>query len=220
MQMSTYEELNNSGQINLIQNEQLKIQMIELYREYRIASEHFNEVNNFTSREIFSKSVHIGSKYFINDLYDEKRLFQGSDWTFINDPNSENFKLLENTNQLMHSADIPATILDYAGLPIPIQYIGKSYKKVIEQPKTILREVIIGNTTSHRDPLNVMGRPVEGYWLRDKNWFFRWNVTENEVGLFDMKNDPNNDKNLVEENPDLVGLFSQKIEAWKKTKNL
>jgi len=106
------------------------------------------------------------------------------------------------------------------GLSIPNHYIGKSYKKVIEQPKVDIRAMIIGNTTSHRDTLNVMGRPVEGYWLRDKNWFFRWNVTDNEIGLFDMKNDPNNDNNLVEENPDLVSFFSQKIEDWKQMKNL
>ncbi len=97
VQNSTYEELKSAGLINIIQNEQLKIDMIELYREYRIASEHFNEINNFTSREIFSKSVHIGIKYYISDLYDEERLFRGSDWTYINDPSSEYFKLLENT---------------------------------------------------------------------------------------------------------------------------
>lgn len=123
-------------------------------------------------------------------------------------------------NNLIHSADIPATILDYVGISIPNHYIGKSYKAIISGQDLTLRKEIFGNTTTHRDEQSVMGRPVEGYWLRDKNWFFRWNVTDNEIGLYDMQKDPNNDVNLAAENPDLVGLFSQKIEDWKKTKNL
>ena len=94
---STYDELENTGLINIIQDEDLKIEMIGLYREYEIAAAHFIEINNFTSREIFSKSVRVAQKYYFPDLYDEARLFEGTDWTFINDPNSESFKLLENT---------------------------------------------------------------------------------------------------------------------------
>ena len=97
MQTSTFEELKNTGLIGIIQNEQLKIAMIDLYREYQVAAEHFTEINNFTSREQFGKSVHVAAKYWHPDLYDEKRLYEGSDWTFINDPSSENFKLMENT---------------------------------------------------------------------------------------------------------------------------
>ena len=97
MQTSTFEELKNTGLISIIQNEQLRVRVIELYREYEIAAEHFNEINNFTASQQFGKSVHVAQKYFHPNLYDEKRLFKGTDWTFINDPSSENFKLLENT---------------------------------------------------------------------------------------------------------------------------
>ena len=97
MQTSTFEELKNTGLINIIQNEQLKMNLIELYREYQVAAEHFFEINNFSSREVFGKSVNVAHKYWRPDLYDEKRLFEGTDWTFINDPSSENFKLLEST---------------------------------------------------------------------------------------------------------------------------
>jgi hypothetical protein len=97
MQTSTYEELKNTGLINIIQNEQLKIEMIDMYREYEIAADHFKEINDWSSRELFSKSVRVTSKYYHPTLYDEKRLFQGTDWGFINDPSSESFKLLEGT---------------------------------------------------------------------------------------------------------------------------
>ena len=97
LQTSTYEELKNTGLSNIFQNDSLKIEILDLYREYQIAADHFIEINNFTAREIFSKSVSVGVKYYVPDLYDEKRLFEGTDWKFINDPNSESFKLLENT---------------------------------------------------------------------------------------------------------------------------
>ena len=97
MQTSTFEELKSAGLINIIQNEQIKIAMIDLYREYDVAAEHFNEINNFTANAHFAKSVHITHKYYHPNLYDEKRLYEGTDWTFINDPTSENFKLLEST---------------------------------------------------------------------------------------------------------------------------
>ena len=97
MQTSTFEELKNTGLISIISNEQLKLEMIKLYREYQVAAEHFNEINNFTASEMFGKSVHVAQKYHAPDLYDEKRMFEGSDWRFINDPSSANFKLLEAT---------------------------------------------------------------------------------------------------------------------------
>jgi hypothetical protein len=97
MQTSTYEELKNTGLTNIFQNDSLKIEILDLYREYQIAADHFIEINNFTAREIFSKSASIGIKYYVPDLYDEKRLFEGTDWRLINDPNSESFKLIEET---------------------------------------------------------------------------------------------------------------------------
>ena len=97
MQTITYEELKNTGLINLFQNETLKIEILDLYRTYEVAANHFIEINNFTAREVFSKSVSVGAKYYKPELYDEQRLFEGTDWKFINEPNSESFKLIEET---------------------------------------------------------------------------------------------------------------------------
>ena len=97
MQTITYEELKNTGLINLFQNEALKIEILDLYRTYEVSANHFIEINNFTAREVFSKSVSVGVKYYKPELYDEQRLFEGTDWKFINDPNSESFKLIEET---------------------------------------------------------------------------------------------------------------------------
>jgi hypothetical protein len=97
MQTITYEELKNTGLINIFQNESLKIEILDLYRTYEVAANHFIEINNFTSREVFSKSTSVGVKYYTPELYDEQRMFEGTDWKFVNDPYSESFKLIEET---------------------------------------------------------------------------------------------------------------------------
>ena len=102
MQTSTYEELINSGQINIVENEELKIQMINLYREYEAAALHFEEINGLTSREFLPRALRAASKYYFKNLYDEERLFEGTDWKFINDPTSESFKILEDTQMIYY----------------------------------------------------------------------------------------------------------------------
>lgn len=97
LQTSTFEELKNIGLLNIISKDSLRINLIKHYKEYETAAKHINEINNFSSREIFSKSVSIAMKYNIQELYDEERLFSNVDWQFINNPQSEEFKLLENT---------------------------------------------------------------------------------------------------------------------------
>ena len=119
----------------------------------------------------------------------------------------------------MESADIPATILDYLGLAIPEDYHGQSYKNVIEGKTSNPRAIIIGNSNKIRSEDDYMGKDVEGYWLRHKDWFFRWMASEQEKALFDMKTDPNNDNNLTDNHPELVAEFMEQIEQWKKARN-
>ena len=116
---------------------------------------------------------------------------------------------------LMHSSDIPATILDYLGIETPKNFYGKSYKTAIDGDTFSGREEIIGNITTTRSFQDMMGKPTEGYWIRDEEWFLNWNITENQIGLFDMKNDQNNDVNLASEKPERVNAMIRKIKDWK-----
>ena len=51
---------------------------------------------------------------------------------------------------LIHGADIPATILDYLGLEVPDEFFGRSYKEVIAGRSSESREEIIGRVTQVR----------------------------------------------------------------------
>jgi len=117
---------------------------------------------------------------------------------------------------LMHSADIPATILDYIGVEVPKNYFGRSYKSLVEDTNKRDRDIIIGKATQMRSEEDMMGMKIEAYWARTDEWFFQWNITLETIALFDMNKDPRNDNNLAEANPEIVKEFQQKIESWKR----
>lgn len=126
------------------------------------------------------------------------------------------------SDALIHSSDIPATVLDYVGLPIPKDYYGVSYKKVISREQENIRVHIVGNAVKSRsfDPNNVMGRTIEAYWVRMDDWFFRWHVTDGEQELFDLVNDPLNKINLWNDYPATAKEMLGIADHYRTTKGL
>ena len=119
---------------------------------------------------------------------------------------------------LIHSADIPATILDYLNEDLPESYFGLSFKNVIEDEKDGNRTEIIGNINKVRSDQDMMGKDIQGYWMRTENWFFNWDANTNDVSLFDMRTDPNNDHNVAVDHPQLVNEYLSKLKEWKTSK--
>ena len=126
------------------------------------------------------------------------------------------------TDAVIHSADIPATILDYAGIDIPEDFYGVSYREVIEGNKDKIRDFAQGNviTTRSIKPGQVMGRHIEGYWVRKDNWFLRWHVTDNQLELFDLTTDLRNNKDISKEFPAVVEELKSLAETYKAEKGL
>ena len=52
-------------------------------------------------------------------------------------------------------------------------YFGESFKPAIDGNDFAGRDEIIGNITTTRSFKDMMGKPTEGYWLRNKDWFFQ-----------------------------------------------
>lgn len=123
-------------------------------------------------------------------------------------------------NALIHSADIPATILDYVGLEIPEDFHGISYREVIEGKKESLRNHVQGNVISTRStkPGEVMGRHVEGYWVRQDHWFLRWHVTDDELELFDLNKDLRNEVDVAAEFPAVAEKLQTLAKNYKADK--
>ena len=56
-----------------------------------------------------------------------------------------------------------------------------------------------------------MGKDVEAYWGRDKNWFYKFNITDSTEELYDAINDPKCMVNIIEDHKDIAHLFKEKM---------
>ena len=117
---------------------------------------------------------------------------------------------------LIHSSDIPATILDYLNLEIPENYHGRSYKGIIDGSNLLSRNQVIGNITQTRWEGDMMGRRLDGYWMRTNEWFYSYNATDSIHSLYNMLDDPRNNLNLSKEKPGLVREMYEKVLKWKE----
>ncbi len=123
-------------------------------------------------------------------------------------------KIKSNTqlDDLIHTIDISATILDYANVKKSSSLgQGKSFKKVIDGKERGSRKIILGQSNKIRDASDPMGKDVEAYWGRDKNWFYKSNITDNTEELYDALNDPKCMVNIIENHKDVARLFNEKI---------
>jgi uncharacterized sulfatase len=117
--------------------------------------------------------------------------------------------------ELIHGADLPATILDYLGLEFPEPVYGRSYREVIAGNPADAREEIIGRVTQVRWEGDMMGRRMKGYWLRRGAWFFSWDVDSGETMLFNVVDDPRSEHDLSADEQGQVEWFQVRIDAWR-----
>ena len=116
---------------------------------------------------------------------------------------------------LIHGADIAATILDYVGLESPESIFGRSYSDVIDSAATGPRDDIVGRVTQVRWEGDMMGRRMNGYWVRQGPWFLSWDVDTDETRLFNLVDDPRSDFDVSADHPDLVDGFKSRIDSWR-----
>ena len=119
-------------------------------------------------------------------------------------------------DDLIHSSDIPATILDYLNIDIPKNYHGQSYRGIIEGNESDLRTQVIGNITQTRWEGDMMGRKLDGYWVRTKDWYYSYNATDSVHSLYNMQDDPRNNQNLANDMPELVLEMYEQVLQWKE----
>ncbi len=96
-QNSTFLELLNTGQINILKNQELKENIITLYKDYDIASSHIKEYNEYSATLLGGKPVSF-NKYWnhFSEMFDELYMFEENEWDYINNPSSKEFKYIEN----------------------------------------------------------------------------------------------------------------------------
>ena len=95
-QNSTFMEILNSGQLSIFKNRQLKEDIISLYNDYDIASNLIKEFNEYTAAQLTEIDLAF-IRYWkaFSYIFDETYLYNDAEWRYINDPNTQEFKLLE-----------------------------------------------------------------------------------------------------------------------------
>ena len=101
IQNITYNEMVNTGKLSIIQNEQLKIAISELYKSTNEIAEHVKNYNDFTGALLVDLNTsNVFLKYFpypgVRELFSGPGMYHDTDWKFINEPDSYKFRLLEN----------------------------------------------------------------------------------------------------------------------------
>ena len=116
---------------------------------------------------------------------------------------------------LVHSTDLFATILELAEVQDANLNDSRSLLPVIQKEARNPREEIFGKVGQMRSEEDMMGKKVQAYWIRSGDWFYSTNLTTNENYLFDVRKDPQNNKDLKEGNQELVNSFENKISEWR-----
>lgn len=101
-------------------------------------------------------------------------------------------------------------------MDIPADYHGVSYRQAIDQSSFKPRTEIIGKINQIRSDEDMMGKKVEAYWLRNQEWFFKWNLTLDQMALYDMNTDPENNHDVSHQKMELVQDLKNSILAWKE----
>lgn len=99
LETPTYEELKNTGMMDIFQNKRIKNLIISLYQDYERAAAHISDMNDLTRVE-FYKFTGVVAKPVFTDIFDQEHMFDNLDWEYINDPHSELFKQVESTAML------------------------------------------------------------------------------------------------------------------------
>lgn len=135
VQNSTYTELNNAGYLSIIQNRRLKDSLVALYREYEYVASRIKEFNDYHSRFLSSVKVY-GRKYAKerSTIFDKAHMFNATEWKYINDPTSQDFKDQEWAQTMYYVKNAEAMEL-HKKLIVKVKFLIGQIDRELEQRK-------------------------------------------------------------------------------------
>ena len=131
-------------------------------------------------------------------------------------------------DELVSSIDLMPTMLSAAGARIPENLPGLDLLPVVRDGEPLGREAIFGETFAHDvADLDDPEASLIYRWVIDGRWkllltydgavgrYAKWHPrTDPRPQLYDLIDDPHEEKNLAAEHPELVARLAEKIAAW------
>ncbi len=118
-----------------------------------------------------------------------------------------------NVKELIESIDILPTTLDLLSIPIPVQTQGISLSGLIEGRKNPLTKEYVFS----------QGLPFGKLAIRSKDWKLirkpqkgKGDTDIFELSLFDLKKDPRELHNVINDKPQVAGRLKNKLDEWMK----
>lgn len=108
-------------------------------------------------------------------------------------------------NEIVGLQDVPATLVDYAGLDQPEAFQGWSLRRIVEGEEWP-REYVIGDWSDRK------GEDRFGY--RDTDWKFVRRDSGEE--LYHLPDDPDEHENVIDEYPNVVKRLAEKIDEHER----
>jgi uncharacterized sulfatase len=115
---------------------------------------------------------------------------------------------------LVSSADLYPTLLDFAGAAAPANRRGLNLRRALAGVETSIRPALIGTAAALRSDRE--GEPPGGAFLRTRRWHYLW-YNDGREALFDLAADPDEERDLAADRPDVTKAYRQRIRRWTKT---
>jgi uncharacterized sulfatase len=120
---------------------------------------------------------------------------------------------------LVSTVDVFPTLLDYAGVAIPAGLTGQSLRPWLEGGAGPARRHIVGSADSLRRPPGSSGElfaDEHAFYIRTPAWYLIDYEDRGTVELYDMKTDPEQNRDVAALQPAIVKALREKIASWKQ----
>jgi arylsulfatase A-like enzyme len=109
--------------------------------------------------------------------------------------------------------DLVPTLLDYAGAQAPEHLVGTSLRPAIEGSARRNGELLVG--AGRLQPNRLHQQQPWGFYVRTPEWHFIESF-DGSVELYDKGDDPDEERSVAAEHPELVDRFRAEVDAWKE----
>ena len=116
-------------------------------------------------------------------------------------------------DRLVSSVDLFPTLADYGGVRrLPPGRTGIDLRPLLEGSPGRARESLIGKVDRRRkgeakDP---------AYYFRDRRWHYIWSPGQDTELLFDKPVDPEENRDVAPDHPELLEAFRKRIQDWER----